>query len=52
MDDPKRSDETSSRRDTNAGKGRRKNEDDRDLAQAEGGSIEVPAKPVDIANDD
>jgi len=42
MDDPKRSDETSSRRDPKAGKVRRKNEDDRDLAQAEGGSIEVP----------
>jgi len=52
MDDPKRPYETSSRRDTKAGKARSKKEDDRDLVQAEGGSIEVPAKPVDIANDD
>jgi hypothetical protein len=51
MDDPKRSDETS-RRNPKAGKGRRKNEDDRDLAQAEGGSIEVPAKLDDLAKVD
>jgi hypothetical protein len=52
MNDRKQSDEAPVRGDRKACETGGKHKVDRDLARGEGGSIQVPAKPDDLAKDD